>query len=540
MKTRSLVVVFFGIAGLLAGYLSGDFRPVAKTHAVQSGEPTSQEEAARDLADQGIGAKDQQSEIRKQLFIATRGASSAHRIHDLAELFETLSLPAVRMAIGLIEQLPRDSRREARFALVMRLFELSPDSAKEYAAKWNGYEDNLPYSILQAWRKTDPGAALCWFLQTGENQFQRSWVLKDIPESEFAKAIDQVLASPHLLGSDGVKTVFERLAKEDPESALSRAAGLENLQFRRTAMQAAVRSWAAARPDDAMAWFDQLADEDFRRSVAPGLAVAIFSEDPEHAMEIAQSLPEGSMRADALLGLVEAGRYSKAHGAAIKLLDELPFEAGSKIEGIYYSWLMDDPGKAMLNLLERLNVPDLDSQERLAVERYLKGALVRPDMYRSLVTALAGDANSVLGESRSTLLEANVCRWAESNSEAARQWVDALPEGGVRNHAMAGAIKAWAWSAPKEAAAWLDQQAPSSALDCVVSGYVTGAFTFDPDDALRRLRTINNGALRQDSLKTAWMNWCKRDQPAAEAWRDHSARITNVEKALLVAPSPSQ
>lgn len=534
MNSRWLIPTIAAVMAFTAGYLQSGSPERGGIDEANISPASSMSSQPSESSQGNLTIEGRRIELKKQLRLASNSPSRAHQAHDFVELFASMDLEALKLAAQLINEVPSFCRSDAKEALMLRLVEIDPQEARQFVEHAESENDNLTYGLMQAWRQKESDAALLWFTNPERGfgrDFQAAFLFRNWPKADLDHAVVLVLSAPKQFGQYGIDAVFSRLAAEDPGSAMTRAQAVEDAKAREYAMRSVMKTWAGLDPESALRWFDQVSDESLRADAAAALSAGLFSKDPGRAMEIARTMPEGPSRDDALAGLVEAGLHGLHREKALELLSKIPFEKNGKAQGIYSSWFYEDAAAAVNHLFPKLDSSNPDSDERQAVQDFLSGPLIYL-MHGKAVAKAIGAASGSVDEFRGSLLEKCASHWGGDNQEA-RAWAMTLPEGAPRNRALAGAMQTWAWQSLKEAGEWIDQQPSSPMRDAAISGFVKGGLSRDPVQALERMRTINDEALRLSSLQEGWKYWHTRDRPTAEKWRDSSADLTASERAYL-------
>ena len=92
--------------------------------------------------------------------------------------------------------------------------------------------------------------------------------------------------------------------------------------------------------------------------------------------------------------------------------------------------------------------------------------------------------------------------WSEQNPTAAAEWLGALPQGKVR--------------------------------DAAVAGFGSSAFDRDPEGAVAWVQTISDPRDRDRQTEELMRRWLSTDANAARAWLDANPQITPEERSRIL------
>ncbi|MGB0259507.1 MAG: hypothetical protein ACPGES_12720 [Coraliomargarita sp.] len=136
----------------------------------------------------------------------------------------------------------------------------------------------------------------------------------------------------------------------------------------------------------------------------------------------------------------------------------------------------------------------------------------------------AADYVLSLGEDApSSLKNALISEWAESDPAAAAAWVSALPEGDpALGRATAEIIREWARYDLTASAEWLNSMPASPELDWAVASYTYRAAQEDPESAISWAESITNEHMRERMTEQVAANWKKQDPEAFQVYLDSS------------------
>ncbi len=129
-----------------------------------------------------------------------------------------------------------------------------------------------------------------------------------------------------------------------------------------------------------------------------------------------------------------------------------------------------------------------------------------------------------LGEDAPTSLKnALINEWAESDPAAAAAWLSTLPEGDPAvGRATAEIIREWARYDLTASAEWLNSMPASAELDWAVASYTFRAAQEDPESAISWAESINNDRMRDRMTEQVAANWKQQDPQAFQQYLDDS------------------
>ena len=130
--------------------------------------------------------------------------------------------------------------------------------------------------------------------------------------------------------------------------------------------------------------------------------------------------------------------------------------------------------------------------------------------------------------------------WAESNPDAAFEWLGSLPSGQEKTEAVGFVFAYWLKTEPGKAAAWLEVAEPSEALDPAMRVVAQAKQGKDPVAALQWARRIHDPGPRERTLVKIGQNWIQADPKAARRWLAVSGLPRAAQKSILDSSSPAR
>lgn len=219
--------------------------------------------------------------------------------------------------------------------------------------------------------------------------------------------------------------------------------------------------------------------------------------DPQRALNFALSMrgDEG----DALAAYLALRRWSERDAsAAMAWLNEQPEERQQR--------LLDGVSPA----LERMDVAALrefagTGPEELRPRRFQVAAQALANRDPAAAARMAEDAPE---QTRGRTWDNVAHTWAEQDKVEASEWLDALPAGSDRNHAVAGFTRQLVWEDAESAMIWAE--------------------------------SIGDPALRAGIVERRIQVWISRDRAAAAAWLAQSGTLPEEREQALLNKKPEQ
>jgi hypothetical protein len=210
-----------------------------------------------------------------------------------------------------------------------------------------------------------------------------------------------------------------------------------------------IRQWAEASPSAAAAWGVALKNEPARRDALEQIAIAWANVDLESATKWTGSLVEGDAKKAAVLALAnEAARSTPL--VAIEAVAQLPptHERDEALAHAVSQWSAVDPVSASAWSTQ---VADPLLRQRLLSAVAIEAAESSP-MAAADLTATMLDPGTRQAEAAVSIVE----RWAQTDPQAAADWVLRFPDTPARPAAITSLVSVWATRDASGAEKWVE------------------------------------------------------------------------------------
>jgi len=302
-------------------------------------------------------------------------------------------------------------------------------------------------------------------------------------------------------GENELAALIEKMAGQDPQRAITLAAGQANLRLRAALLRAALKGWGATHPETAVAWAQTETVMDQAQAVnallqgavqdpdtAPSVTAALIQNNPDRAMEYGSDL---------ISALTEAGQFERAanfaaNGAA-NCRDDWMLAA-------YSRWAEFQPQAAIASTMQ----------------------IADPAL-------------------RDTALNAIIVGWSPTDPKGLLDFTQNNLPPGQQNAALLSAIGFWADNDPFAAATWINQNHPGEASDPGAAKIaLSPQLAQQPEVALTWAESIASAPLREETLATVIDKWEAINPAAAENYIEYSPALTPEDRSAyrtrLTAP----
>jgi hypothetical protein len=274
----------------------------------------------------------------------------------------------------------------------------NPQQAIEYVSLIENpnMRDDAAQQAIHAWLRTDADAAVDWLLV--QNQETVEEYLRSLPGYVLRSSVDAAIRLLPLVEGTNQQTwryqiaqalttertaneamsfirqfegepgygnlqeaVITGIAKHDILTARLMADQLPDGDAKDSAYAQLVQTRAASHPQEAIAWLDLINDDAHRGRAASNIVGHWYGNDAEGAQRWVQNLPPGSVRDDAINGLVNQWHdYGIEQEELIASITDDGKRNQARLRQIY-KLMRRDPGRAY-ELMEQADLPEYDRQ----------------------------------------------------------------------------------------------------------------------------------------------------------------------------------
>jgi len=318
-------------------------------------------------------------------------------------------------------------------------------------------------------------------------------------ESMTPENIEQIRQQMNDLGADGEQwrdfqyslgAIAGKAAFEDP---------LNN--HRDGALAEILSGWAAAKPQEALAMWENLPKEleDKRDELTRGLIGGLADTNRPMATNLVLRLQDQGYKDTPRLMEMVAIETLRADGAEAASIwsDQLPDGAmkGSAMNRIAGEFARSNP-EAAAKWVARYADQDFAAS---TIER-----VTRP--------------------------------WTQQNPQAAVSWLESLPAGRGQNAGLQTAFNDWEDRDPAAATKYLSSMPNSPQRDTSISGFTSGYAWQNPQMAVQWAGSISDPKLRQRSITQAGQIYFRQNPTEAKAWLQNSGLPPEVQQQISNPP----
>ena len=460
---------------------------------------------------------------------------------------------------------------EIAAAILGRIAKLNPAMALELAARDSGaWKSQLQREIIATWSLIDQRSALTWLSQSGSGVRDKAAqaLLEQLGDRDREAAIvlfremveDQTIART----SWEAPQFFNEWAKEDPLRAAE--AALEHSEFTGSdaALRAAIRGWAAARPEEALTWLNSN-DSDIGNAMVEALTKELISTWSDHAplnaAEYVKTFKDDGLfhstareilRDWALIDFDEAARWIERFDDEDRRKNlETMLADGGRIDG--------DREKGLTYALQKFS-----ENGRLSHSIYLLvGQTIGDDIPGSIswIREIAPSellyeefANTLLHQwrmhdpaeavkhldlmpdpiRRANMYDLFASQYAEQDIKNAREWANSLPESNDRDRALLGVAQVWLERDPSQALEWTQSLENGELKDRITAHHIGEIAEQDVPTALQLARELDNPFRRDAQLEFVMSRWLEVNRAAATVAIEESSELSATSKWRLL------
>ncbi len=412
-------------------------------------------------------------------------------------LVSSLSVAEIRLALGRLQSLPKDSPLRAQLFRAWAAKE--PEAAWEAALALSEKEGRATCLVAVAGEiaKTRPEAAvdLAMLLGMGSTrQFAVNAAIREWAKAHLPSTLNYLKRNPNLLQDNyTLVEAIEQIARDDPMRAAQQAVMLPTQNQRENAIQLALRQWYAQDAAAAKRWALDQTDLDMRTAALKSLIFPMADDNPRNALAFI-SQTEFSEREDAQTTILGTW-LAKDPAAVFEYLAANPqFKRSDGLTEMISSVLTKTSPEDQARLLSKL--PEVDLKHQFI--RQMANIEIHRGRYAKAVAAL-----------------------------------NALPDSFSRDSSLEQLGTSWAKYDPQAAAAWLKLQPDSTDRDLVIGGYATTLAQTEPQAAIQWAKAIPDPGIQKSVFKNIAVKWLQANPQAAMPWLE-SLNLPQAEKNDLI------
>lgn len=440
------------------------------------------------------------------------------RENTLSEVCASLASAAPQRAWAFASSLPKLSEKfNLQQRVISSLAARDPRAALAMLEREPGRDrSRLIETVASNWGMRDPKAALEW-IQTFSDASERARCLSSIADTlhNFEPENGFLVAAMLPQGSERrslLREIAERFASSDPQLGLELINGLPEAD-KVAALEKFTAGLAQSDPQMALELVATLPPTDGTRQAQVQVARALVDEDVDKALDWAGNLETERARIDATSAALTAWadrEPDKAAEATGRLADaNARRKAREEIAG---TWANRSPKEAEA---WAASLPVEDRFSALAAV-WKTTAKDDPRSAAEQVASQLDAAASVEGASDKLAGVATqaASAWCGRNPNEAAAWSLSLPEGKVREQAIAGVAKQWAEFDTVAASEWIAQLPEGTTRDQAAAPLINKIASSDPESAFAWASSVHDADKRVELLKTTLTTW-KGFNPAA-------------------------
>ena len=517
-------------AGLACGYFARGFG------ASQRAVADFPQRKPKVTAPRAIEEKQASGDFTTRLDALANTGDPSRRTRAIAAIADDFDVREIREALANLERHSVRDADEIRLRLLARWAEFEPDAALQYAqglppgfvapgaieaviASWaatdaKGSEERVARmpegfakqiargALLPTLAESDPRRAFASLREAAASPSDTAALFKIWTEKDPADAAAHAAQLPGWQGGFALRTVMQKWAETDRESALAWAQSWQppkppgvTIERRDPAPLATVlQTWMNEDAGAAMSWLEQLPADAAKTDVLAALSKSLSEDEPQHAVEVAATMPTGKAQDSALRDLIRQWGQKDFAGAL--------------------AWARQQPDEEIRQILLPTLVNNLAPRD--------------PSAALQIALSVGGNAG--------TQAVKNVLReWAQREPAAAAEWADAQPTSAEN---AAGVASGWALKDRRSAMEWVRTIPAGATKDAALaSGVLAISQTPEPQAAIEWIADIGGEEKRNEANGyLAWF-WLRTDPKKAREWIQ-TAPLSAKAKADLLKQGP--
>jgi hypothetical protein len=344
--------------------------------------------------------------------------------------------------LDVARNLPPDVRRMAESAALQQLAERDPLAALRYAERMpmGPERQGLMQVVARQYGKRDTAAALAWAREQPGQPMLVATVIAGVAEQDVDRALDLALglASP-MERRQAVQFAAMMGAAQDStaEAMANRLLAVDDPEIRDNLGSMVVGRWASRSPDNAMRWLLANAHS-VSQNVFQNVGQQLAMRDPQNALTYSAHVPPAA-RERWIHGVALGYAQTDPHGAVGWLGQYRGEQWYGRAASTVAMVVAQRDGAAAARLVDEIDTADLDPQERRLVN------VVATNWANTDPTAAADwSTGRPTQQEREVAVQGVVGVWSGRDVDAARQWTLRLPQGALRDAALAPLLRATA------------------------------------------------------------------------------------------------
>ena len=295
-----------------------------------------------------------------------------------------------------------------------------------------------------------------------------------------------------------------------------------------------VQSWASKHPQEAADYYAANAS-DFRMgsmmggrgrgggSAASVIAMEWARQDSEGAMAWAKSL-EGSDQSDAMKGIFRQAATddpARAAGMLSSISDDQARESAQNTIAREWGAKDWDATKSWISGLPA-------DQQEAATARALRGLA---DTDPAAAAAEIGTLSE--GNDLNDTMQSIARKWGRDDPEASAQWVIENGSESSQSDSIGSVVSSWASKDPAAALDFVNAQPEGKVRDNAASSFVIANQSGDIGQNIRLAETIGNESLRRRAIGITATAWMRQDKEAAGQYLDTTEALNDKSRARI-------
>lgn len=354
-----------------------------------------------------------------------------------------------------------------------------------------------------------------------------------------------------------LSAVFFTWGRTDAASAIAYAQNLGDTDRRKNALLSILSGWALKDFDAAVQWAEQSAPGNLRREARQRVILAMAESDPTRALDFVErrgvgnesfayaswifpeltrrdpsqaaaralDLPAGRFRQNAARAVAERWAESD-HEAALRWAEQLP-----------RGQLQRQTVSSVMQKLARTNFdaayawlqkqPDGSARNRLLQEITFEAAGASPENALKLVDLVPSTS------AQDGLLQTVARRWAQTDTQAAREWAEAQTDSSVRRAAISGLVAGMTQDDPEIAAAYVTRLSEGERAG-LVANVASNWASQNPAAAAQWAASLPDARSRTEAIGNVMSTWSREEPAQALKWFEAAAPTAGTERDTLV------